>query len=390
MAEELAGPSIYSYNLTTETMLNLDEAIYILSPKDLPLMLGIGADGTTTLPRLPVDQTVFYWMEEDVPLPRGILNEDLDNSETDVTMATGDAVRFAVGDGIRIDDEIMVVTAIDTSTEVLTVIRGSAATTNTTVATHSTGAEVIGLGTILIEGALGVANFQGRDRYSNYCQIWSKTIQMSRTEQRIRKYGVPNELVKQTLNAIQELWLGVEHSAMYGVPHVVTATNRRQTGGLDHFVTSNENTGDEWITVDSIEAMQALAWDLGGGFETIIGRPGAFRALNNIAGVDRVQTVDVSDRRRGRQRAMVVSTEYGDVNLARSRWVKKTEAFAITPQNFIFRVFQPLVQFRLAKTDDTDKFGMVMEGGFEVKGQDHMGKWTGLNTAAALPGSGLV
>lgn len=391
MAEELAGPSIYSYNLTTETKMNLDEAIYILSPQDLPLLLGVGSDGTSTLPRLPVDNTIFYWLEEDVPLPRGTLNEDLDTSETGVDVITGDAVKFAVGDGIRIDDEIMVVTAIDTATEVLTVARGSASLTNTTAATHATGAEIIGLGTILIEGALGVANFQGRDRYSNYCQIWSKTVQMSRTEQRIPKYGVSNELLKQTANAMTALYLGVEQSAIYGVPHVVTATNRRQTGGLDYYITTNENTGDEWITVASIETMLESLWNAGGGDQlTLVGRPGAFRALNNISGVERVQGVDVNDSRRGRARAMVVNTEYGDVNLARHRWTKRTEAFLYDRQNFIFRQFQPLIQFPLAKTDDTDKFGMVMEGGFEVKGQDHMGKWTALNTSAALPGSGLV
>ena len=39
--------------------------------------------------------------------------------------------------------------------------------------------------------------------------------------------------------------------------------------------------------------------------------------------------------------------------------------------------------------DDTDTYMMVCEGGFEVKGQDHMAKWTGLDTSAPLP-VGLV
>ena len=167
MAEELVGPSVFSYNLTVETPIDIDDMIYILSPEDLPMLGGVNSDGFPVLPSSPVGDTTFYWLEEEVPLPRGILNEDLDNSETDVTMATGDAVKFAVGDGIRIDAEVMIVTAVNTSTEVLTVSRGSASETNTTAATHATGAEVIGLGTILIEGAVGSANFQGRDKYSN-------------------------------------------------------------------------------------------------------------------------------------------------------------------------------------------------------------------------------
>lgn len=36
MAEKLATGSFYSYNLTVETKVNIDELIYTLSPNDLP------------------------------------------------------------------------------------------------------------------------------------------------------------------------------------------------------------------------------------------------------------------------------------------------------------------------------------------------------------------
>lgn len=392
MAEELKGPAFYSYNLTVETKVNIDELIYILSPNDLPLLHGVGADGVPLLPRVGLDNTIFYWLEEEVPLPRATLNEDLDGSETDVTLSTGEAVKFAVGDAIRIDDEVMIVTDINTSTEVLTVTRGSASETNTTAATHTTGAEVIGLGTVLVEGSIGSANFQGRDKFYNYAQIWSKKIQVSRTEQRIPKYGVPNELNKQMMNAMQHLAQGIEQAALYGVRHQHSTTNRRQTGGFDDFVTTNVNSSDTWLTLDSIEDMLQLAYNQGGSFEYIMAQPAAFAALNNLSGNERVQTVDITDARRGRQRARVVMTEFGDVQLVRNRWMKKSvsgsavgEAFGFSRENFIYRVFQPLITEKLAKTDDTDTYMMVCEGGFEVKGQDHMAKWTGLDFSAAMP-----
>jgi hypothetical protein len=392
MAEELAGPAFYSYNLTTETKVNIDELIYCLSPLDLPLLHGIGADGVPLLPSLPVDNTIFYWLEEEVPLPRGTLNEALDGSETGIDVVAGDAVKFVVGDLIRIDDEIMQVTAIDTATEVLTVVRGSAATTNTTAATHNTGAEIIGLGTLLDEGAIGGANYQGRDKYSNYTQIFSGKIQVSRTEQRIPKYGVPNELNKQSMNRLQHLMQGVEQTALVGVKHQTSDNKRRSTGGADFFITDNVNNTDAWLTVPSIEDMLQLSYNNGGTFEYIMAQPAAFQALNNITGNERVQTVMVEDFRRGRQRALVVMTEFGEVQLVRNRWMKKSvsgsavgEAYAFSRENFVERVFQPLIQEKLAKTDDTDTYMMVTELGFEVKGQGHMGKWTALNFDAALP-----
>ena len=390
MAQELAGPAFYSYDLTVETKVNIDELIYILSPMDLPLLSGTGADGVPLMPRTPVDNVEFFWLEEQVPLPRGTLASTINNSVTSVTLNTGDAVKFAVGDGIRIDDEVMTVSAINTTTEVLTVVRGSATDTNTTAASHTAGADVIGLGTILVEGSIGSTNFQGRDKYSNFTQIWSKKLTVSRTEQRIPKYGVPNELNKQTLNTMQSLNLGIENAALYGVKHTRTTDNRRQTGGLNHFVTSNVDASSYWLTIEAIEDMQQLAYDKGGMFEVLMSRPVNFQALNNIAGNDRISTVNLEDSRRGRRRAITVMTEFNEVTLVRNRWVRANNAFAYSRDNFVYRVFQPLITQKLAKTDDTDSYMMVCEGGFQVKGQDHMAKWTALDATQALPGSGLV
>lgn len=388
MAEKLVNSTIFSYNLTVETKVNIDELIYVITPMDLPLLTGVGSNGNALLPRTPVDNTTFSWLEEDVPLPRATLNATITSVATTLDVTTGEGVKFAIGDAIRIDSEIMLVTGV--STDTLTVTRGSAAETNTTAAAHTGGAEVIGIGTLLIEGAIGSANFLGRDKYSNNTQIWSKKIQISRTEQRIPKYGVPNELNKQMMNAVQALNLGIEQTALYGIAHVQSTNKRRQTGGLDSFLTSNVDTSSTWLTVDGIEARLQAAYDLGGSFDYIMAKPSAFQALNNTTGVERVQTVTVEDARRGRRRAQIVMTEFGDIELVRNRWVRKNNAYGVNRENFIYRVFQPLVTEKLAKTDDTDAYMMVTEGGFEVKGQVHMAKWTALDSASALPGSGLV
>lgn len=387
MAQELVGPNFYSYDLQVETKINIDELIYILTPEDLPLLSGIGSDGLGVIGKAPVDNTVFYWMEEDVPLPRGVLNEALDTSETGIDVVAGDAVKFAVGDAIRIDDEIFKVTAVDTSTEVLTVTRGAL---GSTAATHSSGAEIIGLGTVLPEGDIGTANFQGRDKYSNYTQIFSKKLTVSRTEQSIPKYGVPNELNKQMRNAMLHCNVGIEQAALYGIKYEDSATRVRSTGGLNSFITSNVDSSSSWITVGAIEALQQTAYDNGGMFDFITARPAAFRALNNTVGNERVQTVTVEDARRGRRRAQTVMTEFGEVTLVRNRYVRKTDAFCYSRDNFIQRVFQPLVAQKLAKTNDTDSYMMVGECGFQIKGQDHMAKFSALNLSASFPTAGTL
>jgi hypothetical protein len=385
MAEELVGPSAFSFNLTVETPIDIDEMIYLLAPEDLPLIHGVNAGGVPILPRSPASDVSFFWLEEKAPLPRGVTNEALDAAETDIDMVAGDAVKFAVGDGIRIDDEVMIVTGVNTTTEVLTVTRGSAAETNTTAATHVIGSEVIGLGSILIEGAVGSTNFQGRDKYFNYCQIWSKKLTMSRTEQNIRKYGVPSELARQLVNQMQNAGVGMEQAALYGVRHQHATTFRRQTGGLKYYLASNVDTTTTWLTVEAIEDRLQIAYDLGGKFDVVMARPAAFGALDNTSGSERVQTVTIDDPRRGRKMATSVLTEFGEVTLARNRWCKTTDAFGIKRGNFSLRQFAPMQVIHLAKTDDTDSYMCVTEGGFQVKGEAHMAVWKGLDTASAMP-----
>jgi len=385
MAEELATGPVYSYNLTVETPIDIDQMIYVLSPDDLPMLQGVNSDGFPVIPSSPTGDVLFYWLEEEVPLPRGIVNEALDDSETAITMATGDAVKFAVGDQVRVDDEIMVVTAVNTSSEVLTVVRGSTATTNTTEATHVDQSIMIGMGSLLIEGAVGSTNFQGRDKYSNYAQIFSKKIQMSATEQAIRKYGVPSELARQTANMMQNYGVGMENALAYGVKHIQTADNRRQTGGLDHFITTNNDTASEWLTVDTIGEMQQLAYDAGGSFDIIVSNPANFAALNNITGSERVQTQSIDDARRGRRPAKFIETEFGTITLVRNRWLLPTDAFALKRGNVVQRKLRPMQLIKLAKSDDTDTWMVVGESGFQVKGEAHMGKFSALNSAAAMP-----
>lgn len=377
MAEQLANP-IHSNDLTVETKVNIDELIYMLNPDDLPLLGGVNADGFPTIPRQPVDNTEFSWLEDEFKTPRTTAGEALDATETGVDVAAGEGERFAAGDAIRIDDEVMTVSSV--SNDTLTVVRGAA---GTTAATHADGAEVIGIGTLLAEGSIGDEQFTGRSKYSNYTQIWTSKIQITRTAQRIPKYGIANELARQTRKIMLSEGVNMEQALLYGVKYQSGTT--RSTGGLAQFITSNTNSAADWLTVENIEDAQQTAYDAGGQFTAIVSNPANFGALNNLSGAERIQTVTIEDERRGRRRATSVVTEFGDVLLVRNRYCKAADAFGINRENVIYRVFQPMVMQALAKTDDKDNYMFVAEGGFEVKGQSHMYRWTALDSTASLP-----
>ena len=379
MSETAINP-MDSYDLTTETKINIDELIKLLNYDDLPMLGGVQSDGFATIQKVPVDNTIFYWLEQDMPVPRSLANEALDASETDITLDTGDGVKWAAGDAIKIDDEVMFITAV--AGDVLTVVRASAGTSATT---HDDNSEIVGLGTVLDEGDLGTQQFQGRDKYSNYTQIWTSLINMTRTQQRIPKYGVPSELGNLVRQVMLSEGINQEQAFLYGVKY--QSDPRRATGGLENYLTTNvigNGTSGDWLTVTEIEARQQVAYDAGGLFDTIVSRPRNFAALNNAEGTERVRT-DWTDAYRGRRRATSVVTEFGEVELYRNRHVKATDAFGINREDLSARVLQPAVISPLAKTDDRDKWMYVCEMGFQVKGESHQVYWNGLDNTAAFP-----
>ena len=381
---EIAVNPMDSYDLTVETPINIDTIIKLLNYDELPMLGGTGSDGFPTISKSPVDNTIFYWQTQDLPVPRATIKTALATTVTSLVLDTGQGVSFAVGDAVKVNDEILYISAIATDT--LTVTRAQAGTSDPGV-NHAVGTEVIGLGTFLNEGDIGTQQFRGRDKHSNYTQIWTSQINMTRTQQRIPKYGVPSELGNLVRQVALSEGQNREQAFLYGVKY--QSDPKRMTGGLDYYITSNEDTTADWLDITGIEEQQQAAYDAGGMWSTLITRPRNFAALNNMAGAERVRTEWV-DEYRGRRRATSVVTEFGEVELFRNRHVKATDAFGVNKEDLSERVFQPMVMQPLAKTDDRDKWMFVCEGGFQVKGQEHMAKWSALDNTTAYTSFDLV
>ena len=383
---EIAVNPMDSYDLTVETKINIEDFITLLNYDDLPMLGGVNADGFATIAKEAVDNTIFYWQTQDLPVPRSTVATAQVTTNTSLVLATGDGVNFAVGDAVRVEDEVMFISAI--STDTLTVSRGDAGTSDPGV-DHPVGAEVLGLGTILDEGDIGTQQFRGRVKNSNYTQIWTSQINMTRTQQRIPKYGVPSEQGNLVRQVMLSEGINKENAFLYGQKW--QSDPKRATGGLAEFLTTNviaNGTSGDWLTVGEIEKRQQVAYDAGGAFDCIVSRPRNFAALNNTAGAERVRT-DWMDAYRGRRRATSVVTEFGEVELYRNRHVKATDAFGINRESLKERVFQPMIVQPLAKTDDRDKWMFVNEAGFQVTAERHQVYWSGLDNTQAFP-SGVV
>lgn len=383
MATPETSANFISTNLDTGLKLNIDELIYMLSPMDLPMTLGVDADGSMVVRTMPVDQTTFKWQDEEILTPRAPLAALATTGTTGLTVATGEALRFATGDLIRIvkstgATESAVVTGVSNAT--VTVTRGYASSTATNL---STGDMLVGIGTLLLEGS-DPENFRARDRdlRTNYTEIFGPyKIQMSRTAQKVSKYGVTDEWSKQVFNRTRELMIRIEQALLLGVANDDTA-GKRSTGGLLHFLTSNVNSSATQLTLANIATLQQTCYNAGDVPLVLVANPATLAQLNDIENTSTMRVVQ-TDSRRGRARVTVLDTEFGTTTIVRNRWCHPFHAFLIKPEGVIRRIFDPLMYQPLAKTGDSDKAQIVCEEGFEIKGYQHMAVFTGLTSYTA-------
>jgi hypothetical protein len=368
-----------SYDLTVGVVVNMDEAIYMLSPQDTPMLTGLGSDGLTLIGSAPVDERQFEWLDDTILTPRTSLNGAITTGDTVFTLATGDRTKFSTGDIITVSKagatEQIRVASYGVTAETLVVTRAWAGTATN----YASGAIVIGLGTALAEGSdPEAARTVDRTQNSNVTQIFGPTkVDLSRTEQQVRKYGVQSEWSHQLMGRMTENAIGREQAFLYGARVDSTSLKVRTTGGLRFYITTNVDATSTLLTVATIQARQQVGYNQGGFADVVFANPVALADLNDVANTSIVrETLD--DPKRGRTRVAWVDTEFGSVMLARNRWCAGSDAFGINRENVIRRVMQPLIFERLAKTGDSDQAQIVCEEGLEVKGEEHLFRFNNL------------
>jgi hypothetical protein len=372
-----------SYDLTTGVKVNMDEVIYTLDPIDTPLLGGVGADGLSVISSYPVDETEFFWMHENLLLPRSINQTTLTTGDTVVTVTTGDRAKFSTSDvlvfhksGGTATRELMQIASYGTTADTLIVTRGFG---GTTAQTQNQTNIIMDLGPALPEGS-DPQNARQKDRssLSNYTQIFGPTkMSMSGTEQVVSKYGVANEFNRQLFNRTNEQAIQREQAYLYGVKFQSTTTKVRTTGGLDYHITTNVDSTATQLTVLKIQALEQLEYNQGGLPDRLIANPASLLDLNDVANTAIVRQT-IMDTVRGRVPVMEVWSEFGPLSVVRHRWNHPSMAFLIKRDGVVRRVLRPFQMERLAKTGDSDSAQILVEEGLEVKGQQHMAKFTAL------------
>lgn len=361
-----------TYESTVGVKLNVEDAIHMISPFEVPFLGTYGKDRGSVLGRDNTQSVKVEWLEDELVPGADALNGAVLAGDGDITV---DNVNyFKVNDLIRIDDEFMRVTAVGSpGANDLTVERswGSPA-----AAGHADNATILILGTLPQEGDDPVSgiNFQRTQPY-NVTQIYQDEVEVTRTEEKEAKYGVRSESSYQIGKRLKENAIKVERNLILGTREQDTTNRRRSHGGLDYFIATGVDSSTNTITYDAIVDQLQDSFDRGGSVD-LLAMGGTQKRK-----VSAFNSSDIRFARDENIRGAVVDwidSDFGRVYIVLNRWVPTRFIFGLERQYIDLVWFDPFFVEMLAKTGDRQQWELIAEMTMRVRNEKAHFKFTAL------------
>ena len=362
-----------TYDLTVGVKLDFEEFIYTLTPVDVPLLGSYNGTDTPFGPQRSVfgEETAMAkkveWQDEELLTPRTTLAATLTTADTVITVASGARLRFATGDILRMDAEVVRISGYGTTTDTLLITRAFGGSD----AQHSNASQVVGIGTAAAEGSDPSAHrFLDRTARYNMTEIFGPTeIKVSESEETIAnkggKYGAASEFDHAVANRLKETAVAIEQAIIYGVRVEDTSNEWRAMGGLLYYITTNvDSTTTNAISYSAIRTQAQSSYNNGGMVDTLIVPPAQKVKLSDFDAT--LVRLDQSDTRRGSVVGQIL-TDFGVANVLVDRWLRTTDMIGVDSQYISKVTLRPLTFEMLAKTGDSRHGMTVCEKSLKVR-----------------------
>lgn len=251
------------------------DQLLLLNEHQTPLLSLLGFSN-------PVSQVEHAWFEDEMYADESVVAGA--KLVGDTTVVVADAEPFRAGHVIKIGEELLLVSAVNTTTKTLTVSRGYAGTTAAAIAD---GAKVE---VQFVEGQEGAdaraARYKARKRKSNLTQIFDETISITGTAAAVSNYGIDDIYEHEKVKKQLELALQLEKALINGVKYESPNGLTRQMDGIRNFIKTNVVNGAGALTDVMInDAMQKIyekgGFASGGNFKIMVGAKQK-RAISNF------------------------------------------------------------------------------------------------------------
>ncbi|MEQ9460928.1 MAG: DUF5309 family protein [Phycisphaeraceae bacterium] len=386
------GKATYSGGSTLpELAEDVSDIVGIVSPYETPLLDALGDPGRVA------SGTVHEWLEDGLlPNTDRINDAAFTDADVDTTFVVENADRFRVGDQVQVTGsrEVMLVTAADTGSNALTVVRGYGGTTAENLADNQ---DLRILGNAALEGDDSpVARFTNRVRKQNYTQIFTSAVEVSGTMLATRRVAVSDEMDYQKQERLRELMRDLENCVVNGVsasssPEGGSTVRRTMRGIIPHVSTNLYTSGaggfpagetvssvDHHLTEEQLNAALRGIWDSSSGSVDLIVVGGAQkRRINGF--VTSARGFGPEDTR-FKDLVSVYESDFGVCRVVLSRWIpadtvllldsSRIDVLPLGGRSFHYKP--------LAATGDRDAGQMIGEYTMELRNEQAHGVIRGL------------
>lgn len=247
------GDRIYTPEMVGIKESVVDEML-LLSPYQIPILSRIGFGQ-------PVLNTKHEWTEDVLANDKTTITTQVAQSATAVVVA--DVTLFRVNQVVQIEDELLLVTAVNTGTKTLTVTRGFGGTTDVL---HANGKGIQAMFNNAPEGS-DARKSQSKPRITveNYTQIFEDTVSITGSAAEVASYGIDDLYTYELMKVEERLMYDLEKAIVSGIKFSNPTAKIRMTGGIRQFITTNVvDAGDADLSMVFVnKAMQAI-FDAGG------------------------------------------------------------------------------------------------------------------------------
>lgn len=360
-----------TYESTVGVKLSVEDAIYMISPFDVPLLGSYGMERRTVLGSENIASKKIEWLEDELVPASDALTGAIVTADVFITVDNRDF--FKTNDLIRIDDEYLRITGTGTTAATLLVERSWG---TPVAASHADNAAILILGTLPSEGDDPVSgiNFT-RTQPFNHTQIYQDEIEVTRTEEKALKYGVQSEAAYQIGKRLRENAIKFEQQIILGTREEDTSNKRRSFGGLDFFIATGVDSSTTTLTDALLLTQLQNSFNRGGNVDLLL-VGGTQKKL-----ISAFDASKISLARDDRIRGSVVDfydSDFGRVYIVLDRWVPLRFLFGIELQYINLAWFDRFFVEALAKTGDRQQWQLIAEASMKVRNEKAHFKFTAL------------
>lgn len=378
-------PTVYdqlitSYDDTNIQVRIVSEAIRMIDPVDTPLLSLLGGlDAARSKFQTRENGKMIELLEDEYGATAGAFAAGgattLATDDTQFTVA--DASILQPGSVILFGTEYAWVSAVNTTTNVITMSRTVKGTNDTAESTEAF--QIVGMARL--EGA--DASYIGLNEIStvyNYTGIQQKGLKISGTDESIDYYGMGSPFAYQAAKAVPELLRNIELQLFHGYRAAGSESVARNWGGLDVFIGSNTVAAGGAIAKSDVDILQEYIHLDGGMPDLLVLHPGVARDLHDLIDSSSFVRIDQSENRIGLGPLMWAQTQFGNLRVVMDRWCPSSVGYVLDSGRAGLYTLRPFQWYPLAKTGDSRKGEVVGEFTLLVANNEAHGTITGLTT----------